>query len=518
MNREFEKNLLYSRLTIHASRFTFHEISHYLPCMSLHSIDIVSMVLTVSYVVSTFFSFVIISQNRTPSKTIAYLLLFFSLPVLGIIIYFIAGENYRKNKLYKRKFLQDNAQFNRYANHLIKLSEELLQQHIYRLRGSEQTARLILNDSHLPLSVNNKVELLINGEAKFSRLFEELEKAKHHIHIEYYIIEEGIVASRLKDILLRKAKEGVNIKLIYDDFGTSLKNKYLRELRTNGIKAFPFYRILFPIVSNRHNYRDHRKIVIIDGRLAFTGGINISDRYANNLPGNKLYWRDTHLLIEGDAVKPLQYLFFLNWNFCSDEELPVSLDYFPQHATDGGDQMVQVIQSGPDSDRASIMLSYFSAIVNAKQYVYITTPYFIPNESLLNALKEAALSKVDVRLLVPQQSDSRFVNLAARSYYEELLEAGVRIYFYQKGFVHAKTLVSDYTLSMVGSANMDIRSFDLNFELNAVVYDTRVHNELKAVFMRDLEDSVEITLDQWIQRSRLRKLSESVCRLFSSVL
>lgn len=485
--------------------------------MTLHSIDIFSIVLIVSYVISTFFAFIIISQNRAPSKTIAYLLLFFSLPVVGIIIYAVAGENYRKNKLYKQKFLQDNAQFNRYASHLIRMSEDLLQHHMYRLRGSDQTARLILNDSRLPLSVNNKVELLINGEAKFERLFEELEKAVHHIHIEYYIIEDGIIANRLKNVLLRKAKQGVAIKIIYDDFGTSLKNKYLRQLRTNGVQVIPFYRILFPFVSNRHNYRDHRKMVVIDGRVAFTGGINISDRYVNTIPGNELFWRDTHLMIKGDAVKPLQYLFFLNWNFCSKEELPVTLDYFPTCPDEHG-QMVQVLQSGPDSDRASIMLSYFSAIVNAKKYVYITTPYFIPNESLLNALKEAALSKVDVRLLVPGRSDSLFVNMASHSYYEDLLEAGVRIYFYQKGFVHAKTLVSDYTLSMVGSANMDIRSFDLNFELNAVVYDSEVHGQLRDVFLEDISHSTELQYESWSQRGRIKKFGESICRLFSSVL
>jgi cardiolipin synthase len=479
--------------------------------------DIVSIILGISYAVSIVFSMVIVSQNRTPSKTLAYLLLFFSLPVLGLIIYFVAGENYRKNKLYKKKFLLDNAQFSRYAAHLIRLSEDLLKSHIGQLRGSEYIARLILNDSRLPLSINNKVTLLINGEQKFDKLFEELEKARHHIHIEYYIIEEGIIANRLKEVLIRKARQGVQVKLIYDDFGTSLKNRYLKELRTNGIKAFPFYRILFPFVSNRHNYRDHRKMVVIDGCKAFTGGINISDRYSNLVTGNKFFWRDTHLFIEGDAVKPLQYLFFLNWNFCSDEEIPASLDYFPEYPALPG-QMVQIIQSGPDSDRASIMLSYFSAIVNAKDYVYITTPYFIPNESLYNALKAAALSKVDVRLLVPGVSDSRFVNLAAHSYYEELLEAGVKIYFYQKGFVHAKTMVSDHNLSMVGSANMDIRSFDLNFELNAVVYDQAVHDQLKAVFLQDIENSTEIKLHEWRNRSRMKKMSESICRLFSAVM
>ncbi|RXK86499.1 cardiolipin synthase [Filimonas effusa] len=489
--------------------------------MLLNTTDPFAIGLEIAYAISVLFSLMIISQNRSPSKTLAYLLLFFALPIAGIAIYYLFGENYRKKKLYKRKFVKDQATFERYAKRLAVMSEELIQEHIEELQGNKRLVRLILNDTNLPLSVNNKVSLLLNGEEKFEALFNEIANAKHHIHMEYYIIENGLIANRLSDLLLKKAKEGVEIRIIYDDFGTDLKNKYLRKLRTNGIAILPFYKILFPIVSNRHNYRDHRKMVIIDGTIGFTGGINLSDRYSNKVPSaeQKMYWRDTHLKIEGEVVKQLQYLFFINWNFCSDKEIPITQDYFPDFpALPNGGQMVQLIESGPDSERASIMMSYFAAITHSREYVYITTPYFIPNESLIIALKTAALGKVDVRLLVPGVSDSRFVNAAAQSYYTELLEAGVKIYLYQKGFVHAKTMICDNKLSMVGSANMDIRSFDLNFELNAAIYDRELHEQLKVSFFRDLEDSKEIHLEEWEQRGRLTKLGESTCRLLSSIL
>ncbi|BAV05692.1 cardiolipin synthase [Filimonas lacunae] len=486
--------------------------------MLLNITDVVSIGLEVAYAISILFGLVIISQNRSPSKTLAYLLLFFALPIAGIIIYFVFGENFRKKKLYKKKFIRDKASFERYTSYLARLSEHIIRTHAEQLKGSEQLIRLVLSDTGLPLSLNNEVQLLINGEEKFQEMFQELEKAKHHIHIEYYIFANGLIINKLIDLLVKKSQEGVSVKIIYDDFGTDLKMRHFRNLKKHGIVMLPFYRILFPIVSNRHNYRDHRKMIIIDGRVAFTGGINISDRYDNTITINDLYWRDTHLKITGDAVKQLQYLFFINWGFCADEDLPVTQDYFPDIPELGTNQMVQLIHSGPDSNRASIMMSYFAAITLARDYVYITTPYFIPNESLLTALKTAALGKVDVRLLVPGVSDSRIVNAAAQSYYEELLEAGVKIYLYEKGFIHAKTMVADHCLSIVGSANMDIRSFDLNFELNATVYDEKIHDQLKEAFIKDIGDSREIILTEWAQRSKVKKMGESCCRLVSAIL
>jgi cardiolipin synthase len=486
--------------------------------MHLYVSNLVSLLWIIGYGISVIVSIIIISQNRNPSKTLAYLLLFFSLPFLGIIIYVLFGENFRKNKMYKKKYLEDNKNAKRYEELMVRFSEEILRLELKNIDANEQIIRMLLSDAKFPLTIENNVKVLRNGEEKFEALFAALRAAKHHIHMEYYIFKKGVVAQKLKEILIAKAQEGVQIRIVYDDFGTKIPNKYWKELRSYGIESFPFHKIYFPVLSNRHNYRDHRKLVVIDGNVGFTGGINIADNYDNRLlQKNKMYWRDTHLQIKGDAVKQLQYLFFLSWNFCSHNELPVNREYFPLHSHEGN-QIVQVTYSGPDSERASIMLSYFAAICNAQNYIYITTPYFIPNESILNALKKAALSKVDVRMIVPSISDTIMVNAAAKSYYEELLECGVRIYMYQKGFVHVKTMIVDDYLSMVGSANMDIRSFDLNFEMNAVIYDAETHHALKEQFLNDMEHSTEIVLSLWQKRGRFKKLGESFARLFSSVL
>jgi cardiolipin synthase A/B len=482
------------------------------------SLNLATIILVIGYLLSITMSLIVISENRSPSKTLAYLLMFFALPYLGVLVYFVFGENYRKKKIYKKKWLTDQQNAERFGNYMVTLSEEVITDHISAIKGNAQLVRMLVNDSKLPISVNNKVEVLLNGEQKFPAMLSALEGARHHIHMEYYIYEEGVIADQIKEILIRKSREGVHVRVIYDDFGSDLGKSYLKSLREAGVKIAPFYKIYFHLLANRNNYRDHRKIIIVDGTVAFTGGINISDRYNNNrLKKGELYWRDTHLRIEGDSAKLFQYLFFLNWTFCCDEEIGLNADYFPVYEGDGK-QLVQVAYSGPDSDRASIMLSYFAAINNSREYVYIATPYFIPNESILNALKKAALGKVDVRLVVPGVSDSKLVNAAAMSYYDELLEAGVKIYLYKKGFTHSKTVIADRSLSMVGTANMDIRSFDLNFEVNAVVFDEAVHTSLKNAFMDDLANSVQINLEQWRGRPRYRKMFESCCRLVSALL
>jgi cardiolipin synthase A/B len=480
--------------------------------------NITTILLVSAYILSISMALAVISENRNPSKTLAYLLMFFALPFIGVGIYFVFGENYRKKKIYKKKWLTDQASSEKFGNYMVRLSEQVLADHMDKIGGNANLVRMLVNDSRLPLSVNNKVRALLNGEEKFPAVIAALETARHHIHIEYYIFEEGQVADSIRDVLIRKSDEGVEIRIMYDDFGSDLGKRYLASLRDAGIKVEPFYKVYFHLLANRNNYRDHRKIIIIDGIVGFTGGINIADKYHNGLSKSRdLFWRDTHLQIEGDAVKLFQYLFFLNWNFCCDEEVDITKGYFPEYNGEGS-QLVQVAYSGPDSDRASIMLSYFAAINNSREYVYIATPYFIPNESILDALKKAALSKVDVRMIVPGISDSRIVNAAAMSYYEELLEAGVKIYLYKKGFTHSKTVIADHSLSMVGTANMDIRSFDLNFEVNAVIFDTGIHNELKKAFMTDISDSVELKLEEWIKRPKYRKMFESCCRLLSALM
>lgn len=445
-------------------------------------------------------------------------MLLFFLPGIGILIYFTFGVNVRKNKLYKDKQEENKKLRELIKDWTIRETRENQQDYSSVIGDKQDLVTLLLRDSFSPLTDSNKVELLINGENKFPLVFDELEKAEKFIHLEYYIYENDEVGNRLKDILIRKAKTGVTVRFIYDDFGSHKINRNIViELRKAGVQVFPFYKIKFFFLADRYNYRDHRKIIIVDGKVGFLGGINVSDRYINTR-ANKLYWRDTHLKIEGEAVYSLQYLFLSNWNFCCDERPEISQDFFPRLVKDENSQLVQITASGPDSERPGIMLSYFTAISTAKKELFLTSPYFIPGESILDAIRKAALSGVDVRILIPGISDSTIVNLASHSYYTMLLECGVRIFQYKKGFVHAKTMVVDDSLSIVGTANMDLRSFDLNFEAIAIVYDEKINAALKSAFMEDLHESEEIIAADWARRSTFTQLMEASAKLISPIL
>jgi len=314
----------------------------------------------------------------------------------------------------------------------------------------------------------------------------------------------------------------VEVRLIYDDFGSrSIRKTIVPRLREGGVRAFPFYRIIFIALANRLNYRNHRKIIVIDGITAFVGGINISDRYCNEEgDAKKLFWRDTHLRIDGPGVQYLQYLFLCDWNFCASERLTPDGTLFPLPSTYGprGNKVVQIAASGPDSDVPTILFSLLQAISLATTEILITTPYFIPGESLIDALMVAALGGVKVKLLVPGISDSKLVDAAARSYYGDMLRAGVEVYLYQKGFVHAKSVVTDRKVAIVGTANMDYRSFDLNFEVSAVVYDNQVAGELADIFYQDIQFAEKIDPVQWSLRPAWKKMPEKIARLVSPLL
>ncbi|WP_317132183.1 cardiolipin synthase [Chryseobacterium sp. SNU WT5] len=308
---------------------------------------------------------------------------------------------------------------------------------------------------------------------------------------------------------------------MYDAFGSSsIRKTLVKRLRANGVKAFPFYEIKLIKLANRLNYRDHREIIVIDGQVSFVGGINVSDKYSNASKNNKLFWRDTLLKIEGDATAMLQHIFIGDWNYCSQEKLTINEAYFPvfNQNLNENNTTVQIVSSGPDSDRPSIYYSIIKCIQSAKSEVLLTSPYFIPGETIIDAMKMAALSGVKVRLLVPGISDSFLVNAAAKSYYKELLEAGVEIYLYQKGFVHAKTMVADREVAIVGTANLDYRSFELNFEVNAVVYDKEVAENLASNFENDIKDAEQIKIGGWQNRPKHVQLIEKIVRLMSPML
>ena len=460
-------------------------------------------------------------ETRATGKTLAYLLLLFFLPGIGVIVYLLVGMNRRVNKIYNRKWLSNVRLNKRLKDYLRQENRETLLEHSDLVSNKTGIARLLFRDSLSPLTADNETLLLLNGDEKFPLLLEALRGAKHHIHLEYYIFEEGIIGKDVISILIEKAKEGVEIRFIYDDFGSrDINRRFLRQMRAAGIQVFPFYRIR--LLANRLNYRNHRKIVVVDGHTGFIGGINVSDRYINEPRYRDAhpkwpFWRDTHLCVKGQGVHTLQFLFMGDWNFCAEDNLPITHEYFPDIPVTGGD-LVQIAASGPDSERSSIMLSYLAAINQAERSVYITTPYFLPNDSILNALQQAALSGKDVRLLVPGVSDSAVVNRASESFFEELLSCGVRVFRYQKGFVHAKTMVVDDNLSVIGTANMDIRSFDFNFEVNAFVYSKEMNWKLTEAFLQDALYSSELKVEEWLARGRWARLCEAVVRLFSPLL
>lgn len=478
-------------------------------------------------ILEIFYSFIIILtclriiyDTRSTIKTLAYLMLTVFLPVIGIVIYFSIGTNYRKRKLYSKKITKDERIQRMIGQRLYLESKKVWETLPQEMSKFQKLARLLLKDGMSLLSGHNKVEVLLNGEQKFPAILQAMKDAKHHIHIEYYIFEDDEIGNAIKEVLIERAKAGVQVRFIYDDFGSrSIRKKLVPELRAAGVEAYPFYKILFIALANRLNYRNHRKIIIIDGCIAFTGGINVSDRY-QNLSGdsNDLYWRDTHVKITGPGTYYLQYLFICDWNFCAEQELEPQQEFFCDWETAYGEAVVQIAASGPDSDNPTILYSQIQAIGMAEQEILITTPYFIPGESLLDALIVASLSGVKVRILVPGKSDSIVVAAAARSYYGELLEAGVEIYQYRKGFIHAKTMVIDQQLSVIGTANMDNRSYELNFEVNTVIYDQQTAGQMTFIFDRDLKDAERIEASDWKKRPLYKQLPEKLCRLFSPLL
>ena len=463
----------------------------------------------------------IIYETNSTVKTLAYLLLTIFLPLFGIFFYFAFGINYRKKELYSKKIISDTNLSNQIKQNISTYSAQTYYNIAESDRPNKQLAKYLLKEMS-PLTRGNTARLLINGEEKFPAVIQALEEATDHIHIEYYIYENDKIGRIIEEILIRKAKEGVAIRFIYDDFGShAIRKNIVKALRKEGVEAYPFYKIRFIRLANHLNYRNHRKIIIIDGKKAFVGGINVSDKYINeHNSANKIFWRDTHLVMEGPGVYYLQYLFICDWNFCSGKALENIQHYFPDVYRNNppGDKIIQIASSGPDSVNPTILYSLLYAVYQAQAEILITTPYFIPDQSIMDALMVAALGGVLVQLLVPEKSDSRLIELAACSYYDDLLSAGVKLFFYKKGFIHAKTLVVDRKLAVIGTANMDFRSFDLNFEVNAIVYDVELATSLANVFVEDIKDAIVMERSAWSNRPVSRKFLEKTARLVSPLL
>ncbi|WP_250434469.1 cardiolipin synthase [Hanstruepera flava] len=474
-----------------------------------------SILIGLNYLLALIAIVVILFKNINPTKTLTYILVLVMFPFLGLLVYYFFGQEYRKNKIFNRKSILNKSVVKR-VNHEFILDKKDLKRLDDFLDDKIRLVRLLFNSENAPVTKHNKVKILLNGKEKFEYLFSDLKKAKHHIHLEYYILKDDNIGSELIDIICDKALSGVSVRLSFDDVGSEISSKSKRKLKDSGVEFHPFMPVLFPGFTGKMNYRNHRKIVVIDGEVGYVGGINVSDNYVNYKNGES-FWRDTHMRIEGEAVKQLQLHFLMTWDFVSSSNLKITQSFFPETQVKQ-ELAVQIAASGPDTDWANIMEAIFVAINTADDYVYITTPYFIPNDQIITALQVAAKSGVDVRLLIPKASDSWTAKYATNSYIEKLLEAQVKVYRYTNGFIHAKTIVVDDIFCTVGTANLDYRSFNINFEINALVYNSKTSLELKSQFLNDLKDSEELNLTDWQNRPSVNKIKEAYSRLWSPLL
>lgn len=450
---------------------------------------------------------VIISENRNPLKTISWVLILLLLPLVGLIIYYFFGEDSRKQRLISHKMYK---KLNRRSIGRKELLETLNPPNEYK-----GLVNLLNRLKSSPLYGGSSVKFYSDGESKFEDLFNELKKAEKHIHIQYYIFLDDEIGCKTRDILIQKAAEGVEVRLIYDDVGSwKAKRQFFKDMQTQGVEVQPFLKVAFKFLTSRVNYRNHRKIVVIDGKVGFVGGMNVADRYIKGVSFG--IWRDSHIKIEGKAVAGLQTSFLIDW-YSSRKEFLASDTYYPVLESKG-DCMMQLVTSGPVGRFKDIHLGILQAISNAKESIFIQTPYFVPTDSLLQVIQMAAMRGVDVRLMLPRHSDTTFVHIASMSFLKEVLDAKVSVYFFETGFLHSKLMTIDNSLTITGSANMDVRSFEHNFEIDAFIYDEETCREAQKRFLKDMEQSTLLIAEEWNVRSRFEKFKESVMRLFSPLL
>ncbi|MCX6689014.1 MAG: cardiolipin synthase [Methanoregula sp.] len=480
--------------------------------MLLQEIFTIIVVLNICFIISLVFF-----ERRNPTAVLAWLSILIFLPVVGFVLYLILGQNYTREQLFTLKKKEDETLLALISEQKKKFSDKTATPDDVLLRPFKSMVLMLLENNWAYLTTDNRVWIYTDGNDKFSALLTAIQGAKEHINLEYYIIRNDHLGKEIVAALAERARAGITVRLLVDGLGCGkLPRNFFAEYEAAGGKLAKFFPSRIPFINLRMNFRNHRKIAVIDGTTGFVGGFNIGDEYLGKDPKFG-HWRDTHLKIEGTAAHALQIRFFLDWNFATGEYVGYDACYYPAPLLPGTIS-IQVVSSGPDARWNQIKEAYLKLIHTAKKSVYIQTPYFVPDESVMDALRIAALSGVDVRIMFPNRPDHPFVYWTSYSYIGELLDAGVKAYTYENGFIHAKTVVVDGIAGSVGSANWDVRSFRLNFETNAFVYDRHVCGELHEIFLQDIADSRELTPERYAQRSRTIKFKESVCRLFSPLL
>ena len=464
----------------------------------------------------------VVLDNKQPAKTMAWALVVLFLPIAGIVLYLFFGVNNRRERLVEQRSLDQLSK-----RSMLSFVE---QQNLRIPDAHMQLVELFINQNlSLPFK-DNLVDIMTDGYAFFPELLRDIASASHHIHITMYIFEDDALGNLVADALIDKARSGVHVRVIYDDVGCwKVKRRFIERMREEGIEILAYLPVHFPSFTSKANYRNHRKLIVVDGRIGYVGGMNIALRYIKGNDGQP--WRDTMLRLEGAIVYSLQRAFLVDWYFV-DRTLITDRTYYPHEPAADGEHpasatrrpisnncLAQLVTSDPTNPYPEIMQGYVRAITAARRYVYIETPYFLPNEPVLFALKTAAMAGVDVCLVCPHHSDARFTEWASRSYLRELSEAGARIYLYEPGFLHSKLMVVDDALSTCGSTNVDFRSFENNFESNVFIYDESTALRLKKVFLDDLSQSTFLNdVPDWARPRFKHRLIESLTRLFSPLL
>lgn len=450
---------------------------------------------------------IVLLDNRNPVKTMAWILVLVFLPVVGLAFYFFFGRNTRKERLISKKG------FSRLSKR--PMAEYQAQEALGDFTGRNQLIPFFHRVSNALPFEGNDVQVFTDGYSMYQELFRRIAKAKHHIHLEFYIFENDAVGRLLRDLLIDKAREGVSVRLLYDDVGCwDVNPMFYDEMLCEGIEVRSFLKVRFPQFTSKVNYRNHRKLAIIDGKVGFIGGMNIALRYLKGVPWG--VWRDTHICLKGKAVYGIQTAFLTDW-FAVDRTLLTSAQYFPKMDS-VGTSVAQIVTSDPVGEWHDIMLGLVKAISCAQRYIYVETPYFLPTEQVMAAFQTAALSGVDVRLMIPKKADAFITHKGTMSYLDELMKSGVKVYFYRAGFLHSKLWVADDEWASVGSTNLDFRSFEHNFEANAFFYDEKTVCTLKEIFLEDMKKCMTLSQKIWDKRSFKNKIVESVVRLLAPLL
>lgn len=461
---------------------------------------------------------IVFFERRSPKSVWAWLLVMVFLPGIGFIFYLFLGQDMHKRKMFRIKELEDKLSEAIHIQERQAKSMEL-EKMDKNLQGFSDLIYYNLQSSGAVLTDDNDVDVFIDGNDKFEALLEDLEQAKSFIHMEYYIIKNDELFQRIAEVLERKAAQGVEVRVLFDAMGSrTVRHSYWKQLRKKGIQTAEFFPAILGRFQLRINYRNHRKIVVIDNKVAYVGGFNVGKEYIDRDPKFG-HWRDTHLRIHGTAVMSLQLRFILDWNYAASEDLLAEKKLFEGLELGNRDKVeMQIVSSGPDNTLEQIRDNYLRLFAKAKEHIYIQTPYFIPDDTLLDTLLLAIRSGVEVNLMIPCMQDHPFIYWATYSYVGELVRAGANCYTYDKGFLHAKGVCVDGKAFCYGTANMDIRSFALNFEVNAVVYDKALSEKMEAIFREDLKDCTHITKELYESRSLPIRIKEQFCRLLSPLL